>query len=125
LSRDTPSSATANPTTTAPAIIQRRRFIFCNKSGRAISIRRDESTCRAKAAPLENVENKSLKTALGRVEGTLVSISSVAVFVFGQYHPFAVLWAKGWETKHLNLSISREATNGPATFPDFSRYNDT
>jgi len=38
LSRDTPSSATANSTTATPPMIQSRRFLFCNKSGRAISI---------------------------------------------------------------------------------------
>jgi len=39
-SRDSPTSATANPATTTPARIQRLRFIFCNKSGRAISMPR-------------------------------------------------------------------------------------
>jgi hypothetical protein len=37
-SRDTPSTAIAKTTTATPAKIQSRRFLFCNKSGRAMSI---------------------------------------------------------------------------------------
>jgi hypothetical protein len=85
LSRDSPSNAIATTTTTPPARIQRRRFIFCMMSGRAISIRQESKHLACQKTISRRIENKALQRDFECGLAITVAVSGAIVFDFGQY----------------------------------------